>query len=120
MEFSEEKKQKNSIVSYNNLQIELADNTLKTPCFLSADYQTNLEITKLIEIDNAMIEPLLSKTKFDILLIGTGDIQQFLASKQQFLLQKLKIGVEVMNTPSACRSYNLLLSDFREVALILL
>ncbi|HCX12708.1 MAG TPA: hypothetical protein DHJ28_00265, partial [Gammaproteobacteria bacterium] len=35
-------------------------------------------------------------------------------------IQQMGIGVECMNSESACRSFNLLLSDIRRVGLLLL
>ncbi|TEU22052.1 MAG: hypothetical protein E3I13_02765, partial [Gammaproteobacteria bacterium] len=51
---------------------------------------------------------------------GTGGATQFLHPKQQVAIQQMGIGVESMNNESACRSFNLLLSDVRRVGLLLL
>lgn len=66
-------------------------------------------------------EPLLALgPEIDVLFVGTGaDV----AHLPDDLLQKLEgagIGVEVMASPAACRTYNILLSEGRRVALALL
>lgn len=55
-----------------------------------------------------------------IVVLGTGEKQYFLA--QQLMLPFLQrgIGIEVMNTHAACRTYNVLLSEGRKVVAALL
>ena len=120
MKLAKEVRQKNSIVSYTDKQIVLKDATIDIPCFLAKDYHTKVNINQLADINVNNIKPLVEKTKINILIIGTGNKQKFLSPKQQYLLYELKIAVDVMSNPSACRLYNLLLSDFREVALLIL
>jgi uncharacterized protein len=56
----------------------------------------------------------------DVLFIGTGtEISQLPKSLTQ-KLEAAGIGVEVMNSPSACRTYNVLLSEGRRIAAALL
>jgi uncharacterized protein len=51
----------------------------------------------------------------EILLIGTGASQHFLAAEMLAALSRHGIGLEVMDTASACRTYNVLLSEDRKV-----
>ncbi len=120
MEFSQEARQQNSIISYTDKQIVLKDATIDVPCFLAKDYYSKVNINTLADISINNIKPLIEKTNTNILVIGTGYKQEFLSPKQQYLLYQLKISVDVMSNASACRLYNLLLSDFREVALLVL
>ncbi len=56
----------------------------------------------------------------EVLLIGTGKQQQFAHPR---LLQKLieaGIGIEFMNTPAACRTYNILVAEDRKVVVAVL
>lgn len=56
----------------------------------------------------------------DVLFIGTGaEIAHIPADLRQHL-DTAGIGVEAMNSPAACRTYNVLLSEGRRVALALL
>ena len=56
-----------------------------------------------------------------IVLLGTGARLQFPDPARLAPLYKAGIGVEVMDTPAACRTYNILLGEGRDVlaALIL-
>ena len=58
--------------------------------------------------------------KPEILLIGTGSNQRFLPAELQAELGRQGIGVEVMDTAAACRTYNVLLSEDRRVVAALL
>lgn len=53
--------------------------------------------------------------EIEILLIGTGEQQFFLHPELTAELQGIGIGVEVMNTPAAARTYNILMSEGRNV-----
>ena len=56
----------------------------------------------------------------EILLIGTGATQRFLPGSLMAELSAKGIGVEVMDTAAACRTYNILLSEDRKVVAALL
>ncbi len=51
----------------------------------------------------------------EVLLIGSGSNIRFPASEQLAALVKLGIGYEVMDTAAACRTFNLLVAEGREV-----
>jgi uncharacterized protein len=56
----------------------------------------------------------------EILIIGTGREQHFLSGEMMAVLGKGGIGVEVMDTAAACRTYNVLLSEDRKVVAAIL
>jgi uncharacterized protein len=56
----------------------------------------------------------------EILIIGTGSQQHFLPGELMAALSRGGIGVEVMDTAAACRTYNVLLSEDRKVVAALL
>lgn len=56
----------------------------------------------------------------DVLFIGTGPDIAHIPSGLRAALEEAGLGVEVMNSPSACRTYNVLLSEGRRVALAVL
>ncbi|HEX7965965.1 MAG TPA: Mth938-like domain-containing protein [Gammaproteobacteria bacterium] len=56
----------------------------------------------------------------EILLIGTGAKQQFLPAELMAALSKSGMGLEVMDTAAACRTYNVLLSEDRKVVAAIL
>lgn len=58
--------------------------------------------------------------EIDVLFLGTGADIAHIPSDLRTRLEEAGIGVEVMNSPSACRTYNVLLSEGRRVALAVL
>ncbi|MFW2586714.1 Mth938-like domain-containing protein [Sagittula sp. SSi028] len=56
----------------------------------------------------------------DVLFVGTGAEIAFLPAELREKLEQAGLGVEVMNSPSACRTYNVLISEGRRVALAVL
>jgi len=56
----------------------------------------------------------------DVLVLGTGDRLRFPSPAHLQPLTHAGIGVEVMDTQAACRTYNVLLSEDRRVAAALL
>lgn len=61
-----------------------------------------------------------AKDSFDILLVGMGAEIAPLPAEIRQRLDAENIGVEVMGTPPACRTYNVLLAEERRVALAVL
>lgn len=52
----------------------------------------------------------------DVIFIGTGAETAHIPTGLRRLLEDAEVGVEVMSTPAACRTYNVLLSEGRRVA----
>ncbi|WP_299352863.1 Mth938-like domain-containing protein [uncultured Shimia sp.] len=59
------------------------------------------------------------KDKIDFILLGTGDAMTPVPAAFRMALQEAEIGIEPMATPSACRTYNVLVSEGRRVAAVL-
>lgn len=56
----------------------------------------------------------------EIVLLGTGATLRFPHPSLTQALIRAQIGVEVMDTPAACRTYNILVSEGRKVAAALI
>jgi uncharacterized protein len=56
----------------------------------------------------------------EILLLGTGKQQQFLPENLRTFLRRHGMVAEVMDTGAACRTFNILQSEARRVAALLL
>ncbi len=62
----------------------------------------------------------LTQYAFDVLLLGTGKRLRFPERSLLSPIEARGIGVEVMDTGAACRTYDLLLAEQRSVAAVLL
>ena len=56
----------------------------------------------------------------DVLLLGTGETQRFPHPRLYRTLTEAGIGVECMDTPAACRTYNILVAESRRVVAAIL
>jgi len=56
----------------------------------------------------------------ELVLIGAGARQAFLSPRQMMYFYSRNIGVEVMTTDAACRTFNVLVSESRNVVAALL
>ena len=64
------------------------------------------------------VEPLLSLSdKVDVIFVGTGADIAHLPEETRAAVDARGLGVEVMATPTAARTYNVLLSEGRRIAL---
>lgn len=93
----------NEQICYQNLLI--LHNTLTSPW-------TQETLSALTEKDFQTI----LQAHPQILIIGTGSAQLFLPQHIHSLFQKANVGLEVMNTGAACRTFNLLSAEGRDVA----
>jgi len=94
------------------------------------DYHSNLLITQneVVEhwvegnihaVTEASFEPLLAlpaESRPEIVLLGSGDDHVFPSMALLATLKKRGLSVEVMNTRAACRTYSVLVSEYRSVA----
>jgi len=89
-------------------------------------YSQNLIVMadKIVEDWQVKSFSLLSEMSFDdllelkpeVILLGTGDRHQFLHAKIFRKLTERSIPLECMTTAAACRTYNILMSEGRNVA----
>ncbi|MBI1395821.1 MAG: hypothetical protein GC151_07560 [Betaproteobacteria bacterium] len=56
----------------------------------------------------------------EIVLLGTGPSHRLVHPRVYAHLSAARIGVEIMNTAAACRTYNILLAEGRKVAAALI
>lgn len=75
--------------------------------------------TSALDITAADLEPLLGLGA-EVVLLGTGSRQQFPEPRLLRILYEQRIGVEVMDTSAACRTFNVLVAEGRSVAAALI
>lgn len=62
----------------------------------------------------------IAELKPEVVLLGTGRRLRFPPPRLLAPLARARIGVEVMDLPAACRTYNILMAEERQVAAALL
>ena len=63
---------------------------------------------------------LLASLDAEIILLGTGNLLRFPTADLMRPLARAQKGLEVMDLPAACRTYNVLMGEGRKVAVGLL
>ena len=64
--------------------------------------------------------PLMLVGRIDVLFVGTGAEIAHAPEDFRRVIEEAGIGVEVMNSPAACRTYNVILGEGRRIAVALL
>ena len=85
----------------------------------SADIVDDWQATNFAELTEAHFDCLLA-LKPEVVLLGTGEKHQFLHPKIVKKLTENGIPLECMTTAAACRTYNILMSEGRNVAAALI
>ncbi len=110
----------NFIRGYTPGRLQVGDHTLASSAIVTATaLLADWRPTRAEDIAPADLEPLLGLAP-EVVLIGTGVRQQFPSPEVLRLLYEQRIGVEVMDTSAACRTFNVLVAESRPVAAALI
>ena len=80
---------------------------------------TDWEPNQLDELTSAHLDTILNLEP-ELVLLGTGVRQQFPAIEILSPLHRASIGIEVMDTAAACRTFNILVAEDRHVVAALM
>lgn len=105
------------IQSYGNHGFKINQTPLKGNLLVSPAKVFAWNIEHIDQIDLTNLAPLLQeKPGVEILLIGCGKRAFLLPAELRQALKTYGISVDAMDTGAACRTYNVLLSEGRNVA----
>ncbi len=110
-----------SIRSYSPGRLQLGDEALTSPVIISS---TRVIITDwaapvITELRLDDLQPALDE-KPELILLGTGNRHLFPPARVVADILRQGIGFECMNTGAACRTFNVLVSESRQVAAALI
>lgn len=98
----------------------VVDDTYRGPIIVSASrIIEDWEAGKPGHLTEDQLAPIL-ELEPEIVLLGTGARQVFLPPEQLMNFYRREIGIEVMTTDAACRTFNVLVSEARKVVAALL
>ncbi|MEM7540884.1 MAG: MTH938/NDUFAF3 family protein [Pseudomonadota bacterium] len=105
----------NYITGYSDTGIQVRDRKFSKPLVVSADafFEDRLPAS-FSELDRHHIESLISLEP-EIVLLATGSRQQFLAPELSQIFLTNAVGLESMDIGAACRSFNILIGEDRNV-----
>ena len=82
-------------------------------------HATDFDERRPDDLSAATIERIRERSP-DVVIVGTGSRHVFPASELLAPLSRAGIGVEIMSTPAACRTWNILCAEGRNVVALLL
>lgn len=85
----------------------------------AAEIRTDWQVLSFDELNQAHFDYFLALQP-EVLLLGTGAKQHFPHPRLYRALTDVGIGVECMDTPAACRTYNILVEEDRKVVAAIL
>ena len=107
------------ITAYEPGSIKINEEIIESAVIISASGYRLWEAQSMDTLTEALLIIALEE-KPDILLLGTGERQQFPAPQLMKPVAESGTGLEVMDTAAACRTYNILMSEDRHVVAALL
>lgn len=100
--------------------IRVVDETITGSLIVSAtELVTDWDVSALEQLDEQRLEPVFAMNP-EIVLLGTGSTQVFPEPELMMRFYRRAVGFEVMATPAACRTFNVLVSERRKVVAALL
>lgn len=117
MKFSEDADSKHLIISaYGDDFITVNERRHALPAMLGGEQPPRpWPVTSAAALTPADLDLLLASDP-EIVIIGCGPRQHFLHPELLHHIMRHGIGCEVMTTPSACRTWNIIVSEGRRVA----
>ena len=108
------------IRSVSEAGIQVVDRFVAGPLILSpAELRTDWEISHCGQLTEDTLGPVFALQP-EIVLLGTGAVQVFPPPELLMCFHRRGIGIEVMTTAAACRTFNVLVADRRRVVAALL
>jgi uncharacterized protein len=117
MKFSEDKIDQGYYISGYEAGTILVNGSSKTSSFIISLEQLidDWAPAHIDELRTQHMQPLL-QLQPELVLIGTGEALKFPSIEHYACLIQQNIGVEIMDSAAACRTYNILLGEGRKVA----
>jgi uncharacterized protein len=115
IELDSENSASNKIISYSDDSFTLKNKTIKSNIVISKDNlieHWSVDSYKNLALQH--IDPII-KWQPEVILLGTGNESGFQNYELLSYITSKNIGLEIMNTGAACRSYNLLIDEGRNV-----
>ena len=101
--------------SVSDAGVQVVDRMVSGALILSAgELVTDWPVTGMEQLDEQLLEPVFA-LRPEVVLLGTGARQVFPAPELMMCFHRRGVGIEVMTTAAACRTFNVLVSERRNV-----
>ncbi len=100
--------------------ITIGDNTYSRSLLLAADQLIpDWPPQRMADVEKAHLDALF-QLQPELVLLGTGSRQEFPAGEFMMEFHRRGVGIEIMSTAAACRTFNVLVAESRQVLAALL
>ncbi len=111
----------NIIQGYGAGRFRIGQTVHETPLLVSAEHVSKWDVNDAADITPESLDAFLKHNPpLEVILFGTGKAIAPLPQRIRALLKEKHIGVDVMDTGAACRTYHVLLAEKRRVGAALL
>ena len=119
MKFTLESVAAATVRSVANGQFKIGDQTLSEAVALTTEgVFADWPVVPVDELSIDTLQPLLDLQP-ELIVVGTGSQQSLPTRDLMFAMARANTGLEMMDTPAAARTFNVLLSEGRSVAAVL-
>lgn len=120
MQFSRDNTTEVTIRRVDERSIRIGDETLTSSVAVTAEkIIRDWDGTAIDSLQAADLDRLLDERP-EMIVLGTGSEQRFPPKEVMFALARRGVGLETMDTPAACRTFNILVAEGRRPAALLL
>ena len=105
----------NTVTAYGPGFVEINRVRHTTHLIVTPDQVEPWPVTSFESLDASNFERL-RDLRSEVILLGTGSRQRFPHPRLTRSLADARVGLEVMDTQAACRTYNILVAESRKVA----
>jgi uncharacterized protein len=105
----------NTIQSFSGGRLKINNEDMQCNVIVSADrIIKDWAPPPVSELSIADLEPVFALDP-EVILLGTGEAQTFPRGRLMTQIMRRGVGVEIMTTSAACRTYNVLMAEQRRV-----
>lgn len=109
-----------AVKHYEPGKVKINADFISGSCFLNQkQLVTDWDCQQLSELSTQHLDQIMA-LKPEVIILGTGETQQFPEPRLFAYCSQHGVGLEVMNNLAACRTYNVLTTEDREVVLALI
>jgi len=105
----------NLVRAYSPSELRIGEHIVRARCIVTASCLiTEWEPATYAELDVGHLEAILA-LKPEVVLLGTGPAQRFPPATIRRVFAERGVGLEVMDLGAACRTFNILVQEERQV-----
>ena len=114
MQFSEDQTQGYLIQSYTPGRLVVNGISYHSSVIINPDACTEWPVIHYEEVTLDALQPAVS-TSTEVVIIGTGEQQHFPSAEHYLAMSRSGMGIEIMDSAAAARTYNVLVAENRKV-----